>query len=336
MTKMPMHTPNHQTPNGRRQKVRRMAGFAGAVAMTPYLLIKVFWVIGALVGVLPLGPRIDLTGWVVLNTVTVVMAATGIAVTLVLAGVGGRRIPDAVLLILAWIGVGFLVPMLPYLVASTVLGDDSGGEASGDAGVSLSGWEGALFQVSFIGLGVGLAVALLVAVLERWPALLAGRLGDGRAGSAVTDGRRAALGTLAVIGASTVAVVGLYWAVGGTLGLAHQDARTMNWRLLTANGACWALFGAVATWMLSRARPGHLQRWIPMTIAWAASGFLVAWNCWKLPFVIYLAVDGSAAAEPWPEHLGLAAAQFVLGALAGAAMLATLLASRPGHLAKSR
>jgi hypothetical protein len=72
-----------------------------------------------------------------------------------------------------------------------------------------------------------------------------------------------------------------------------------------------------------------------MTIAWAASGFLVAWNCWKLPFAIYMAVDGSAAAEPWPEHLGWAAAHFVLGALAGAAMFATFLTARPGHRAKT-
>jgi hypothetical protein len=68
-------------------------------------------------------------------------------------------------------------------------------------------------------------------------------------------------------------------------------------------------------------------------IAWTVSGFLVAWNCWKLPLIAYLAIAGPPAGEPWPENLGAAAAQCLLGVLAGSALLATLLHARRAHQA---
>jgi len=92
--------------------------------------------------------------------------------------------------------------------------------------------------------------------------------------------------------------------------------------------ACWALLAAVAAWMLGRARPARLPRWIPVVIAWTVSGFLVAWNCWKLPLMLYLAIAGLPAGEPLPENLGAAAVQCVLGVLGGAALVATLLHAR--------
>ncbi|MFF3457037.1 hypothetical protein ACFYXH_22445 [Streptomyces sp. NPDC002730] len=46
----------------------------GRLALSPYLLIKVSWVVGALMGVLPIGDGFGLAEWVVLNTVTVGMA----------------------------------------------------------------------------------------------------------------------------------------------------------------------------------------------------------------------------------------------------------------------
>jgi hypothetical protein len=310
--------------SARRRSWRRAAGYGGALAMTPYLLIKISWVIGILLGELRLGPELDRAGWIVLNTVTIVMAAAGIGVSLALAGAAGRALPDPVLLVLAWLGVGFLVPMLPFLILSSVLG--TGGDPDT---TSMPGWEAWLIQLSFAGLGLALAVALPLQVLERWPAALTGRLGDGAART--VDGRRAWLGPLATGYAATFGALALYWSAGGPAGLAHPAAADLTWRLLTGNAAAWALIGALATWMLSRRRPVRLPRWLPMILVWATSGFLLAWNCWKLPFALVLTLTRSPAGDEWPEHLALAAAQCVVGVLAGAAMLATLLLNRPSE-----
>jgi hypothetical protein len=131
-----------------------------------------------------------------------------------------------------------------------------------------------------------------------------------------------------VIAASAVSLLALFWAAGGSAGLDHPAARDLNWHLLHGNTACWALLGVAAAWMLGRARPMRLPRWIPVVIAWTVSGFLVAWNCWKLPLMLYVAIAEPPAGEPLPENLGAAAVQCVLGVLAGAALLATLLHAR--------
>ena len=331
MTETSVVAPAPSGPAARRRALRRVAGYGGALAMTPYLLIKVSWVVGGLLGVLSFGPELGRTGWVVLNAVTIAMSAAGIAVALALAGNERRRAQEAALLILSWIGVGFLVPMLPYLVASTLLGGagPSGGQGGDDAAAAMPGWEAVLIQVSFAGLALGLAVALPLFLLERRSAFLTGRLADTEASSAAAPNRRLALSTLTVLAASVLSLLGLYWAAGGRAGLDHPGARDLNWHLLHANTACWALLGAVAAWMLGRARPASLPRWIPVAIAWAVSGFLVAWNCWKLPLIGYLAIAGTPAGQTWPENPGAAAAQCLLGVLAGSALLATLLHARP-------
>ncbi|MFF5014840.1 hypothetical protein [Streptomyces sp. NPDC001165] len=46
-----------------------------ALLMTPYALIKISWVVGAAARLLPIGDGFDLTGWLVLKTATIGMAA---------------------------------------------------------------------------------------------------------------------------------------------------------------------------------------------------------------------------------------------------------------------
>ncbi|MFD9724978.1 hypothetical protein [Streptomyces sp. NPDC059072] len=83
-------------------QVGRSAAYGAALALSPYLLIKVAWVVGSLVGVLPIGNGFGLAEWVVLNTVTVGMAVIGIALALAL--VRPRRLPLA----FGWVGSGSL------------------------------------------------------------------------------------------------------------------------------------------------------------------------------------------------------------------------------------
>lgn len=73
----------------------------------------------------------------------------GIALALAPVRPWGARLPAIPVLALAWIGAGLLVPMLPYMLASTVTdalagagGSNSGpaGEPAG-GGFAMPGWE---------------------------------------------------------------------------------------------------------------------------------------------------------------------------------------------------
>jgi hypothetical protein len=302
-------------------RARTLAGLGGALAMVPYLLIKVSWVAGALLGLLPHDEGFTLGGWVALNVVTIAMAATGIALAVALARPWGRRIPAAPLLTVAWIGAGFLVPMLPYLALTALVAD--GATTEGPTGPTMPGWEAALITASFAGLGLGLAIAVPLYLRDRWPVAFHGRLGSL---PATAPGVTA---TVAVVATAASGVLTLAWAAGATPGLAHPEARSGGWHLLTGTTAGWALAGAAALWLLGRRRPARLPVWAPVAVAWTASGMLAAWSAWKLPLLAALAANPGLA-EPWPEDLAVAAVQHVVGVVAGVAGLLALRAAIRG------
>ncbi|MFJ8739619.1 hypothetical protein ACIRL2_09635 [Embleya sp. NPDC127516] len=303
--------------------------------MTPYLLIKVSWVVGSLVGMLPIGSGFGLTEWVVLNTATVGMAGIGIAVALALVRPWGMRIPGAPLAFCAWVGTGFLVPMLPYAVLGSVWtsgGDsDSGTEAGGDAGAgpeaagdagtgaedaSMPGWEAVLVQIGFVGMGLGLALALPAYLLRRRPDVFAGRVGD-RATATGPARRRV---PWSAVGGAVLGAVWLYWAMGGKLGVAHPEARDAQWRILTGIWGGWALVAAIAGRLLVWGRPARLPRWLPVALGWIGSGSLFAWSGWKLPFTLYLAL-AHPAGTTLPENLAYAVVLHALAVAVGVAMV---------------
>jgi hypothetical protein len=272
------------------------------VALTPYLIIKVGWVAGALAGLLPSAAGMSVAAFVALNVVTIGLAAAGILLALAL---GRRRAtgPARPLLVVSWIGSGLLVPMLPFMVVTSHL-----------AGI---GWEGALLTVSFFGTGLALAVAVPLYLRERWPGVVLRPVPRDRAA------------VLAMAAAGSVSLSELYWAAGGTLGLAHPAARDGDWRLLTGNTALWSLAGLGAVAALTGDRQ---PRWIAVAVAWVSSGLLFAWSAWKLPLTWYLAAGD--ANTVWPEQLAAAAAQDAAGVVAGLAMFSVVLRSagavRPG------
>ncbi|WP_030661801.1 hypothetical protein [Streptomyces rimosus] len=305
----------------------RIAAYGAALALTPYLLIKVSWVAGSLLGLLPVGSGFGKAEWVVLNSATIGMAGVGIAVALALVRSWGMRIPGAPLVFCAWVGTGFLVPVLPYAVLGSLLVSADGDRKSGsDAGPSMPGWEAALIQIGFVGMGLGLAVALPAYLRRRWPEAFAGRLGDGAGGLPSRRDSPTAPPWTAVVGA-TVGLVWLYWAVGGTAGVAHRGERDLAWHLLSGVFGCWALVASAASWAVVRGRPAQVPRWVPMVLGWLGSGSLFAWSGWKLPFTLYLAIAQPAGAT-LPERLVLAAVLHVAAVGTGAAMLGALVRTR--------
>jgi hypothetical protein len=311
-------SPAVDTVGARWSAVRGLAGYTAALSMSCYLVVKVVWVVAALFG--PAPDDFGTAGWVLLNAVTMVMAATGVVLGLALAQRWGRRLPAVPVIFFSWVGAGFLVPTLPYVALRTVLaalGADLGG--GDDGGDPAPRWDTALIAVGFAGMGLGLAVALPIYLRERWPRAFLGRLGDGRSGSPP-------LALSAVVVATGLGLLWSYWSLGGTLGLdpAHRDHWDLDGRLLNGSAGLWALLGAWSVRTLTRRRPARLRRWIPMTLAFAASGSLVAWSGWKLPMVI-LRPGGFTTAE----HAAVAIAEHTLSIGAGLALLAATLSAVP-------
>ena len=327
----PSHAEDGLAPRWRR--IRTAAGYGAAGSMGLYLLVKCLWVISALLrGTAP--GEWQTTDWIVLNAVTVAMAATGVALGLGLAQAWGRRLPAPLVLAPAWVGAGFLVPLLPYMLLSPLVasaGHEATGGGSGRAGeAAMPAWEVAFITVGFIGMAAGLAVALPLYLRERWPAAMTGRVGD-----ATQHLRREALrhrSTLTLVApavATALGVLWLTWGAGGTLGLdpAHLQEMTGQARLLMTSAGLWALAGVWSTWTLTGpSLASRVRLWVPMATAFASSGSLFAWGCWKLALAAlrpsgYATVEVPAVAVP--EH----SASIVVG-LAMLAMLLHLYARR--------
>ncbi|MBJ3810580.1 hypothetical protein JGB26_26330 [Streptomyces flavofungini] len=311
----------------RLDRAGRLAAYGAAFAMTPYALIKISWAVGAMAGLVPIGDGFSPAGWAVLNTVTVGMAGIGIAMALALVRPWGMRIPGPLVVCVAWVGTGFLVPVLPYAVLDSMLGLSGGGEPQHheDDGPAMPGWEAGLIQFSFVGMGLGLALALPAYLRRRWPEAFAGPVGVHAQSGHSRGGRRHVLGA---VGAGTVVgAVWIYWALGGTAGMAHPTELHANGRLLTGIWGGWALTASAATWAVGRGRPARLPRWIPLTLGWLGTGSLFAWSSWRLLFTSYVAMARPADAS-LPEDLAVAAVVHVAAVPAGAVMLAALLRPR--------
>lgn len=284
---------------------RRLGGYGAAASLSLYLVVKVVWIAAAMLGHVP--AHFGGADWIVLNAVTVGMSATGIALGLVLARGKRCRIPAAPLVFFTWMGGGFLIPLLPYILVSAVLGSgekDSGGDAA-------PSWETTFIGIGFTGMAIGLAIALPIYMRERWPAAFLGRLPD-RGRTAVGRARTAALLTAAPI------IFWTLWSAGAGLGLAHRDLVDLNGRLLLGDSALWALLGALSVLAVSSARP-NMPAWPPMALGFTASGSLFAWGAWKLA-VALLRPGGYTPAE----HPAAAIALNALAATAGFLMLNTL------------
>lgn len=299
-------------------RIGRAAAYGAAAALVPYLVIKVSWVVGSLLGLLPVGRGFSLGGWLVLNTVTIGMAAAGITLGLALVRPWGMRIPGWSVGFFAWVGSGFLVSILPFVVVSALVNSGTGssggsGNSGGDA--AMPGWEAVLLQCSFVGTGIALAIALPAYLWRRWPHVLRRperprtRTSSGQVWPAVTG---------AVTG-----LAWLYWAAGGSLGIAHRDERPVSWHVLVGVSAGWALVVSAAVPALVRRRSTRLPYPLLLALAWLGSGSMFAWSGWRLPATVYVALAHPSDVS-YPENVAVAVALHVTAVLTGVGIMRTL------------
>ncbi|MCI4063417.1 hypothetical protein MRQ36_12860 [Micromonospora sp. R77] len=292
----------YATTETNRSRVGRVAAYGAAVAMTPYFVMKIFWTMDGLRGGgLHEGAWSHLD-WAVVNGLTVVMSGLAMLLGLALAQLWGLRVPAWLMLLPAWIGMGFLVPVIPLIPVLALITETGGttGEAPMSAG------ETALLSVSFAGFALGVAIAAPVYAARRWPEAFSG-------GAVSRLGLRVTMARLAAALCVALGLPQLFWALGGTFGLngATLAGRDVRWHLLTANGAVWALCAAAGLWRLTR----RVSR-ATLLLSWLASGFLFAWGSWKATFSFAVAPESPSPEQPWvstlENHFGAVAGLLIL------------------------
>jgi hypothetical protein len=298
---------------------RRFAGYGAASTLSLYLLVKVIWVVAALFGHGAGETDLGTGEWVILNLATVGMAVVGIVLALALAQPWGRRIPAAPLVFAAWVGAGFLIPLIPFMLLSAILGGSGNGGTGGTGGGdTMPAWERIFISIGFAGMAVGLVIALPISMRERFPYAFLGRLGDSRS----RPPRNPPAVRTAMAVSCALGVLWLSWAFGATFALdpAHRDLLDRNARLLLADWGAGALAAAWSVHLITRRRATRLLRWIPTAVAFATSGSLFAWNSWKLTMAVLSPGDYATA-----EYPVVAVVEYVLAIGGGVTLKAALL-----------
>lgn len=154
-------------PASRLMKMRRISGYGGAIAVTPYLLIKIAWTFGLFIPTEQMGDA----SWRAINATTVVLAAVGILLAMAFSKPWGERLPAWLVALPVWVGTGLLVPMLllaPVLGPAAMTRDKEAGAAD------VWAYEQIFVMVSLVGVGIGLPLALAGYTKARWPEAMGG------------------------------------------------------------------------------------------------------------------------------------------------------------------
>lgn len=299
-------------PGSRIQQIRIMAGYGAALAVTPYLLIKILWTFGLFLPTDEMGDA----DWRAINATTAVLAGIGILLAMAFVKPWGERLPAWSVALPVWVGTGFLVPLLllaPVLGPAAVARDSEAGAAE------LWVYEQVLVVISLVGVGVGLPLALAGYSRARWPEAVSGPLETGERSGHTRD-PQAPLARIVAVGALVLGVVKVYWAMGGTVGIDADRLgdRDLWWHMLSLSTGVWALAGAWAVLVLT-SRRGSRRFLPPMAAAWVSSGMLFAYSVYNL------LLTASPYGPPVPENPVAEALSIAAGMALGVAMGMTIL-----------
>jgi hypothetical protein len=296
------------------QLLRRAAGAAAIAGTVPYLTLKVLWLAGHPVGV----RRPELLGQLrALNAVTVVLDACVIGLALALMLRSGRRVPAWLVLLPAWVGTGFLVPMAMVILPGTLLSVLGVGSGPGGAADPLQPWVRPLVYGGLAWQGVFRAVAFVLYARDRWSAEL------GTGGGAPGARARAVLPLLRVlaVGGSVVALLAVVLDLVAAARWGGWDTASS-----TAVKAALELIGVLGVTALARDTG---RRAAAVAAGWIGSAVLFSWGLWGTVNTVG-GTPLSAAGDPLSGLSGLCAllAGFAL-AVAGLVALAGTGVARP-------
>ena len=153
------------------QRRRRMIGYATIVAVAPYLVLKVLWLSGNMLGVPEHSPAYR--GWGAQNAVTLCMDIAAVAIGLALTRDWGHRVPASLIIVPAWVATGFLAPAVVEVPVGFISTLVTSGQLVSLRGGLVEPWAYAVVYSSFAAQGVLLGIAFAGYVRSRWSVWLA-------------------------------------------------------------------------------------------------------------------------------------------------------------------
>lgn len=284
---------------------RITAAGVAAAAMLPYLTIKILWMTGSRVGIDDPGFGDD-PALAALNAVTFGMGAVALTLAVAFTTSWGMRLPAWLVLVPMFVGTGLLGDVVAVVPLAVLLE----GPGLFDSGGPIQPWVYAVVYLAFLVQGVGLMVAFALYARDRWPAVVTAPLGRSPATATARLHVLFARGVLAV----TVPLGGLhlYWAFGGTAGLAQSATRTLADAVQEGYRGLLTIAAGLALLAIAGARRA-VPFWRPLLVAWLGAGGLFAWG-------LYGTATALAAAELGGGPGGAIALVRLLETLTGLAM----------------
>ncbi|GAY10590.1 hypothetical protein [Pseudonocardia sp. N23] len=270
----------------------RLLGVAAIAGTLPYLVLKSVWLTGGRAGVTD-PALLASASMTVLNAVTVAMDACVVALALVLTTRRGLRAPALPVLLPAWVGTGFLVPMAVSVLPATLLSLDGPPEAT-----VLAPWVQPLVYGGFAWQGVFLVAAFAGYARERWGTLVAHPV---RRAAAVEPVLRVVAGGAAVTALVSAA---LHVATGPLIG-GGVAIMTEGVNAALAVAGAWGLVSLVR-----RRGPRRLA----LAAAWTGCAAMFSWGLWST----VTTMGATALATGGVPTAGLAAVTGLLAGLSGA------------------
>lgn len=260
------------TPSGpdaaatRLRPARLAAGWAAIAGTVPYLTLKALWLSGSTIGARK-PAFLDDPSVVALNSVTVAMDLAVVVLALALTHRWGRRLPAWPILLPAWVGTGFLLPMVLAILPATVLTLLSTAGPAGGPDYPLERWVQPMVYGGFAWQGVFLLLAFVLYARDRWAAVV-----DRVAASPASTGPAAPLLRVVAGGGGVMAALsaGLHLCSGAISG--HVIAAGVETIF-----AGLAVAGAVGVLMLVR---GTARRRFATVAGWSGSAVIFSWGLW--------------------------------------------------------
>ncbi len=314
-------SPAAEGATSRSTLMRKIGGYGAAIAITPYMLIKIAWTFGVFLPYEGMGDP----DWRAINATTAILALVGILLAMAFSRPWGERLPAWLVIPPVWVGTGLLVPMVllaPVLGPAAIVRDEAAG--------ATAAWsiEQIFVIASLVGIGLGLPIAFAGYAKARWPEALGGPIyyGD-RPGH--TRRLQLPLARFVAAGCILLGTMKLYWALGGPIGIdpTRLDDRDLWWHLLTLNTGVWSLVGAWGILVLT-ARRGFRRFLPPMVISWVSSGMLFSYN-------LFFAMRPDSQASP--EYPLARVVSTEVGVMLGLMMALTILLvlhDRPGVMVR--
>lgn len=257
--------------------LRIIAGYAGAAAAVPYIILKIIWLSGGTVGLID--PQyFDEQGFLIGNAVSLGMDVLAIILFLMLTHHWGEKIPAKLILFPVWTATGLLLPIIFIMIFSPFVASEIATSEN-----HLQAWVFTVVYGGFAAQGIFLLTGFILYAQRRWTAEIKsfGQFNESWKTNYALKRTFISLGLLLVL---TNIVLRLSWLCGITkAGLATGAANLPDGAFYLSNIVYLAfdLTAAAGAFHLLLTMKKGIAALPTFILIWIGAGALFGWGIWE-------------------------------------------------------